>query len=134
MPYSELNNPVTSNYSQATATADTTTTSTSQVLINAMTLTPAAGTYLVQFSTTLDHSAQTTATTFSIYSGGVQQAASVRAISTRTNALGAQSLPSTVATESIVTVNGSQAIEARWSTPSGTATAHVRSLTIVRIA
>ena len=56
---------------QATASADTTTTSTSQVLINGMTLTPAAGTYMVWFSTSVDHSNQVTAITTSIYVGGV---------------------------------------------------------------
>lgn len=118
---------------QAVATADTTTTSTTQVLIGSMTLTPVAGTYLAWFSTSLDHSAQAVTITVSIYAGGVQDTDSVRLAATRTNALGAQSLPNPLATEAVVTVNGAQAIEARWSTPSGTATAHQRALTIMRI-
>lgn len=119
---------------QATASADTTTTSTSQVLINGMTLTPAAGTYMVWFSTSVDHSNQVTAITTSIYVGGVQNTGSIRSVMTRTNALGANTLTASMSTgEATVTVNGSQAIEARWSTTAGTATAHQRTLTILRI-
>lgn len=119
--------------SEAAASADTTTTSTTDVLMNAMTLTPVAGTYLAFFSTYVDHSAQSVAVSVSIYVGGVQDAESVRAPVPRFNALGANSLSPCVATNALVTVNGSQAIEARWKTASGTATAHQRTLNIIRV-
>lgn len=121
------------NNSEAAASADTTTTSTTDVLINAMTLTPAAGSYIAWFSTTVDHSAQNVAVVISLYVGGVLDAESVRGPIPRTNALGAITMSPTVATNALVTVNGSQAIEARWKTASGTATAHQRTLNILRV-
>lgn len=118
---------------EVTATADTTTTSASDVLINTMTITPVAGTYLVWFSTCVDHSNQSVAVVVSIYAGGFLQTASVRSPIPRFNGVGAITLTPNVATQAKVTVNGSQAIEARWKTASGTATAHQRTLTILRV-
>lgn len=119
---------------EVSATADTTTTSATDVLINAMTITPVAGTYMVWFSSYVDHSAQSVAVVVSIYSGGTLKTDSVRAPVPRFNALGAQSLAPCVATQGLVIVNGSQAIEARWKTASGTATSHQRTLNILRVA
>lgn len=119
---------------EVSATADTTTTSSTDVLMNSMTITPAAGTYLVWFSSTVDHSNQAVLITASIYSGGSLSAASARAVMPRFNGIGADTLSPCVATNGIVTVNGSQAIEIRWKTPSGTATAHQRTLDILRVA
>lgn len=118
---------------EATATADTTTTSTTDVLIGSMTLTPVAGDYLVFFSTTVDHSAQAVAVVISIYVGGVLKADSVRSPVPRFNGIGANSLSPMASTNGWVTVNGSQAIEIRWKTASGTATAHQRALDILRV-
>lgn len=119
---------------EVSATADTTTTSATDVLINSMTITPAAGTYLAMFSSTVDHSAQSVAVVASLYSGGVLKTDSVRGVVPRFNGIGANTLSPCVATQGLVTVNGSQAIEARWKTASGTATAHQRTLTILRVA
>lgn len=119
---------------EASATADTTTTSTTDVLMNSMTLTPIAGTYLVMFSTTVEHSAQSVAVFISIYAGGTLKTDSVRGPVPRFNALGANSLSPMASTNGVVTVNGSQAIEIRWKTASGTATAHQRTLNILRVA
>jgi len=44
---------------------------------------------------------------------------------------GAANVP--VHTQAVVTVNGSEAIEARWRAAVGTATAHDRSMTIIRL-
>lgn len=118
---------------EVSATADTTTTSTTDVLIASMTITPVAGTYLVWFSTTVDHSAQSVAVVVSIYSGGTLKADSVRSPVPRFNGIGANSLTPMASTQGVVTVNGSQAIEARWKTASGTATAHQRTLNILRV-
>lgn len=118
---------------EASATADTTTTSSTDVLMASMTITPVAGTYMVIFSTTVDHSAQSVAVVVSIYSGGSLDTASVRGVVPRFNGIGANSLSPSVATNGIVTVNGSQAIEIRWKTASGTATAHQRTLDILRV-
>lgn len=118
---------------QFSATADTTTTSTTDVLINTMTTTPVAGTYLIIFSTCVDHSAQSVAVVVSLYIGGTLQTESVRSPVPRFNALGANSLTPCVTIQGIEVVNGSQAIEARWKTASGTATAHQRTLSIMRV-
>lgn len=118
---------------EVSATADTTTTSTTDVLINTMTITPVAGTYLAIGTLCVDHSNQSVAVVVSIYSGGSLKTDSVRSVVPRFNAIGANSLSPCVSTQGIVTVNGSQAIELRWKTASNTATGHQRTLTIVRL-
>lgn len=118
---------------EASATADTTTTSTTDVLVGSMTLTPASGTYLVHFSAGVDHSAQSVAVVVSIYSGGTLKTDSVRSPVPRFNGVGANTLTPIVSTNGQVTVNGSQAIEIRWKTASGTATMHQRTLNILRV-
>lgn len=118
---------------EATATADTTTTSATDVLIGSMTLTPVSGTYLAIGSTCVDHSAQSVAVVVSLYSGGTLKTDSVRSPVPRFNGIGANSLTPCISTQALLTVNGSQAIEIRWKTASGTATAHQRTLTILRV-
>lgn len=118
---------------EVSATADTTTTSTTDVLINSMTITPVSGTYLAWFDTCVDHSAQSVAVVLSLYSGGSLKTDSVRAPVPRFNGIGANSLNPCVSINGKITVNGSQAIEARWKTASGTATAHQRTLNILRV-
>lgn len=122
---------VTVTHSEATATAAATTTSTTDTQITGMTLTPAAGTYLVMFSTWATHNTNNATISFSIYAGNAQVAPSVRTIIPRVSNTVITQMA--VATQAIVTVNGSQAIEARWSTTSGTATANQRTLTIVKL-
>lgn len=120
---------------EATATADTTTTSATYVLMDSMTKTPPAGTYLVWFSTTVEHSNQSVAVNVSLYVGGVQDTDTERSPVTRTNAIGANACPSVVAINAKVVVNGSQAIEVRWNRASaGTATARERTMDILRVA
>lgn len=131
-----LNNPLTTINSVATATADTTTTATvgSPALMNGMTITPSAGTYLVTFGTTVDHSAQAVAVVVSLFVGGVQDTDTVRSPLPRFNAIGAQSLSPEVTIIAIASVDGTQAVEIKWGTASGTATAHQRTLNVIRIA
>lgn len=118
---------------EVSATADATTTSTTDVLMTGMTITPPAGNYLVWFSTTVDHSAQSVAVVISIYSGGTLKTDSVRSPVPRFNGIGANSLTPMASTNGVVTVNGAQAIEIRWKTASGTATAHQRTLNIAKV-
>lgn len=114
--------------SVASATVDDTTASATDVLIVGMTLTPAAGTYLALFSTSAVNSGNGASRMFfSIYSDGVQVAHSEREIGVAGGA------NSAVNTNAVVTVNGSQAIEARWRAVAGTNTAHERSLTLIRL-
>lgn len=118
---------------EVTATADTTTTSATDVLINAMTQTPAAGTYIYWFSTCVDHSAQSVAVVVSVYVGGALDTDTVRSPVPRFNGIGANTLTPCIAIQGLAVVNGSQAIEGRWKTASGTATAHQRNLLTLRI-
>lgn len=109
-----------------TGTTATTTNSTTDVLIPGMTMTPAAGTYLVRFSLCGGHTANNTVSRFSIYSAGAQVAHSERTVSASNGVF-------TVDTQAIVTVNGAQTIDARFRTVSGTLTANQRSLIIVKL-
>lgn len=114
--------------SVASATADDTTASATDVLIVGMTLTPAAGTYLATFSTSATNSGNgSTRMFFSIYSATVQVAHSEREIGINGG------INVAVHTNAVVTVNGSQAIEARWRAVAGTNTCHERSLTLIRL-
>jgi len=111
-----------------TATADDTTASTTDNDIAGMTITPAAGTYFVSFSSSMNSSGNGTTRMFvSIYGGVTQVAGSEREVGIS----GAANVP--VHTQAVVTVNGSEAIEARWRAAVGTATAHDRSMTIIRL-
>lgn len=118
---------------EVSATGDITTTSSTDVLMTSMTITPVSGTYLVYFSTTVDHSAQSVAVVVSLYTGGSLKTDSVRSVVPRFNGIGANSLSPCVSINGVVTVNGSQAIEIRWKVASGTGTAHQRTLNILRV-
>lgn len=114
--------------SEATATADDTTTSATDVLMVSMTLTPAAGTYLVMWSGSIVNSANGAERTWvSLYSGGSQVSATERSIGTGGGAY------SPAMTHAVVTVTGSQAIELRWRVAGGTSTVHSRRLSIARV-
>lgn len=119
--------------SSTTATGDTTTTSGTDALINSMTVTPAAGTYLVLFNSSMVSNQAGATISTSYYVGGSQVAASLRKIIpfdggtlSALNARGLMTLSEEIA------VNGSQAIEVRWSTSGGTATCGPRSLNTIR--
>lgn len=114
--------------SSATATIDDTSTSATDVLIAGMTLTPAAGTYYVTFSSSVINSTNAATRLYvSLYAGGSKIEHSERNIGISGGA------NVSVHTAAIVTVNGSQAIEAQWRAAAGTNTAHQRSLNIIRL-
>jgi hypothetical protein len=115
--------------STASATASTTTTSTTPVLLDSMTLTPAAGTYLVSFGTSTVNSGNGALRNFFILSVG----GSTIAATNRSTGVAGSSY-SVVSIGYPVTVNGSQAIEIYWSVLAGTGTALERTLSIVKIA
>ncbi len=118
--------------SQAQATASTTTTSSSDVLVNSMTLTPGAGDYIVWFSGTLDGSSSSTYQYVSIYVNGTQVAHSEREVYNESSINGAL-FP--VATHARLTgVGATDAIEVRWRTTGGTATMYERRLTVSKVA
>lgn len=110
-----------------------TTTSLTDVVVTGMTITPAAGSYLVLFSTFLRHSNGNATINMSIYVGGVQVATSNRQAIPFVGALSAitQSMP--LAINEWITVDGTQAIDVRWKTSTGTATAGAGTFTIVKL-
>lgn len=112
------------------ATADTTTTSGTDGVADSMTVTPAAGTYAVWFSGSIEHSSNNSTINLSIYSGGSQVAASERLFR---RGAGQGDVATTFTCMAKVTVNGSQAIEGQWRTSSSTATMHQRQLLIVAV-
>lgn len=121
--------------SEVNATASTTTTSATDVLIDTMTSTPVAGTYLVHFQTTLQSNTNNATFTVSIYSGGSQVTGTEMSAIPQIQGGVTPSLNINIPISSmcLATVNGSQAIEARWRRSAGTATALSRRMTIVRI-
>lgn len=117
------------------ATSSTTTTSTTDILINTMTITPAAGTYMVWFHTTLQSNSNNANIFASIYSGGVQSSGSELGATPQFQGGLTPSLNVLVPITLVntVIVNGAQAIEARWRITAGTATAGTRTLQILRV-
>ena len=115
---------------EATATADTTTTSATDTQVNAMTLTPAAGTYMVWFTGSVDHSSNNSSIFTSIYNGGTQVASSEREFG---RGAGQGDVTCSFACVAIVTVDGATAITGQWRTDAATATMHERTLHVVEV-
>lgn len=115
---------------EVSATAIAATTSPTFLLLPGMTVTPAAGTYKVTFSTYAIKSLSASRGEIAIFNNGVQTAHSSRLM----GSLNARE--TTVATQSFETVTGSEAIEVRFRRASGTASFSVfaRSLELIKIA
>jgi hypothetical protein len=118
---------------EETFTSAITTTSTTDVVMTGMTITPPAGTYFVSFVTWVTNTTGNSQATVSIYSGGVQKASSVVKGAPFTGAVGGANDGMPLATHGIVTVNGSQAIAIEWHTASGTLSAANGTLDILKI-
>lgn len=116
-------------------TADTTTTSTTDAVIATMTTTPVSGFYDVKFCTTLAENTNNANVFVSIYSGGAQISGTEMSGTPQIQGGVTPSLNMRVpiCTIAQATVNGSQAIEARWRVSAGTATSHTRIMTIFRL-
>lgn len=103
-------------------------------LMTGMTTTPVSGIYIVWFSCDINSANAGAATSISIYVGGAQVAASLRKVVPFCGGtLTSGSARCGVALQGTVTVNGSQAIEIRWSASSGTNTVAARTLTTLRV-
>lgn len=121
-------------HSEVSATASITAGTGADTLMTGMTLTPVAGTYLAVFSCDIDCATTGAVTSVSIYVGGTQKADSLRKVAPFDGgALSATSARCGVSTNGYVTVNGSQAIEIRWSASTGTNTAAARTLNLLRV-
>lgn len=119
---------------EVTATGSITAGTGADTLMTSMTITPVVGTYLIMFSCDIDSATAGAVTSVSIYVGGTQVGASLRKLAPFDGgALSATTARCGAFTQSIQAVNGSQAIEIRWSASSGTNTAAARTLTILRL-
>jgi hypothetical protein len=116
----------------AEATSTITTTSSTDVVATGMTLTPAAGTYLVWFSSVVKPGNTDEQAPASIYVDGVQVAASERPVGRGGSPTFASQYGFCASAR--VTVNGTQAIEGRWRSTAGTATMFHRTLKILKAA
>lgn len=107
---------------------DDTNVSMTDILMVGMTVTPAAGTYLVMWSGSVVNSANGSERTWvSLYKAGSQVSGSERSIGTSGGA------HSPAHTKALITVDGSQAIELHWRVAGGTSTVHQRSLTLIQL-
>lgn len=102
------------------------------LLLDSMTLTPPAGTYLVFASVILSNNNRNADIIPSIYVGGVQVANTEEAMENNGQNNQTDSFM-TYMTELEVTVNGSQAIEIRTRTTAGNTTFRLRTLRAMRI-
>lgn len=117
------------NVEEATTVTQATATATQ---VGAMTLTPAAGTYMVTFSGDISNSSPGLLTTISIWVGGSQIMASTRLYEFATGAVNPNI--SNFCCQTVVTVNGTQAIQGYWvTTTPNTATNNYRTLTVLLV-
>jgi len=116
--------------SQAYAAGTTTTTSATDVLLDSMTLTPGAGSYLVHFISSISGTTNNAVVFASIYANGVQVPnTEIRIVPRSSNSSNVTALISCVG---IATVADGQAIDIRWRTSAGTVTAYQRKLQLLR--
>lgn len=119
---------------EVSATASITAGTGADTLMTGMTVTPIQGIYLVWFSCDITCSTAGAATSVSIYVGGTQKGDSLRKVAPFDGGtLSVGNARCGVATNGIVTVNGSQAITIEWSASSGTNTAGPRTLNYWKI-
>lgn len=120
---------------EVSATASATAGTGADALLTGMTITPTAGTYMIWFSCDLNSATSGVVVSLSIYIGGSQKADSLRKIMPFAGGtLTAGSQRSAAAIQGLVTVNGSQAIEIRWSASAGAPTTAARTMNILRVA
>jgi hypothetical protein len=118
----------TSTSTEVTSTTVTTTTSNAYTLLASMTITPSAGNYVVMFSGSGGTSSASASMYYSVYVGGTIVLPSERLLKAATSAI------TPLYTQAKVTANGSQAIEVRVKTSTGTFTINTRSLLIIGVA
>lgn len=119
--------------SEVSATAGITAGTGADALMTGMTSTPVAGTYLLWFSCDINSPTAGAVVSVSIYVGGTQKADSLRKVEPFSGGtLTSGSARAMAATNGIVTVNGSQAIEIRWSSSAGSCTAAARTMNLLR--
>lgn len=116
-------------YQSANAAGDTTTGSTTDVVVGSMTLTLGAGTYLVFFTSDWSNSTSNGSQWLSCFANGVQVPGSERRYSRSTT-----SKRDGVALNCVATVAAGQAIDIRWRVSGGTGTLGTRALSLIKVA
>lgn len=116
----------------ATSTTTTSTTSATYVVINAMSITPAEGTYLVTFSASGGTSANSATANFAIFVDGSIVQHTERSMIHGAFIFG--SVRNVMHTQTITTVNGSQSIDVRYTRNAGTFQVFERNLILVKLA
>jgi len=114
---------------EASATADTSTTSTTYVVMNSMTNTPAAGTYLVMFSSSGSSSSTNADLNYAIFDNGVVVQHTERDLDFMASA----DDEATIYTQGIVVTAGGEAIDVRFKTSAGTFNVNDRSLIFIKV-
>ncbi len=121
-------------YNRVSRTTSISTTSTNYVVMTSMTLTPPAGTYLVDGRSTVTATSNNRTVSMAIYSDGVIVSGSQTESFIRT---GSGFLTNTdiesLVNDAVVTVNGSQAVDLRWKTTGGTVQANFISLRLIKV-
>jgi len=112
----------------ATATGAITTSSTTDVAMTAMTVTPGAGNWMAWFTTDVSNGNASQTITCSIYANGVQVAASQVVVSSV--AINARHAVTCIAL--ISSLGAGQAVTVQWHTSGNTATANNRTLILTR--
>jgi len=132
-PLKLANYPVSSTiaYSETTLTTTTSTTSASYIVVNGMTFTPAAGTWLAIYSAAGMISSKETSSFFGIFNNGTIVSNSERCVNQGGNHDHPFDMP--VYTATMVTTTGSEAIDVRYKTADGTFTMKTRSLVLIKM-
>lgn len=112
-------------------TATHNTTSGTYIVINSMTNTPGSGTYFVSFSASGRTSAMNAIVHFAIFKDGTIIAHSEREVFDGSGLAAPFSI--SLHTQSVVSVNGSEAIDVRMKTTAGTFSVYERSFTLLQL-
>lgn len=120
-------------FTEVSATANVTTTSATDVLMTTMTATPAAGTYLVLFSTWCIHSNGNATISVSFYNNGAQVTNTAMTLIPFVGALSAITQDMPLSINAVLVATGAGAIQVEWHTSTGTATCHQRTMDFVRL-
>lgn len=119
---------------EASATASTTTTSGTDVLMNSMSLSLTAGKYLLMFSGTIASNTNDANIFVSLYGNSTQIAHTQRQASPQfAVGLSSPSIDFPIATQGFFQVSGTMTVEVRWRRSAGTATMLQRTFNAVRI-
>lgn len=118
---------------EVSSSSSTSTTSSSYSAVNSMNSTPAAGTYMVTFTASGKGSADDQEMQICLYKNGSSIAHTERDYGFEADASNNDRRFS-IHTQALVTVNGSQAIEARYKTNTGTFSIYERSMVLIKVA